>query len=162
MSVTTSPFDAIPEADPAAIETRPKSRHAQQAQTVELMGDSGAKKKRTDLNPVQRRWFEKHGWAYYRAEKANAWGAVNQDMWGCIDYLAVHEQHGFLLVQTCIQDDVAKRERKIQAAAEIQKWLRAGGRVEIHGWHKPQARWEVRRHQLWLECGVWRRSDTAR
>jgi len=109
------------------------------------------KRKKADLNPLQRRWFEAHGWTFARVEHSNAWGGMTVDLWGVGDYLACHPEHGLLLVQTCRYSDSSTRLRKARRCSELQAWLAAGGRFEVHGWDQPGgpgSRWEVRRRRL--------------
>ena len=146
------PFDTTPDAQPGECETRTKSRFAQKY--VDPLGNSGAKPKNVDFNPIQQRWFRANGWTFYRAEKANAWGRVSQDMWTCADYVACHPEHGILLVQTCRKSDMATRLRKAEAVTELRAWLAAGGHYEVHGWEKEGARWQVKRTAVQLIDGA--------
>lgn len=153
-----APFSDTPDADPSKIEVRKPFVRVEKP-TVGLFDDSSKKAKRADLNPVQKRWFERNGWAFYRAEKANAWGSVTQDMWGCADYIACHPQRGFLLVQTTSLSNIATRFRKAEQAPELLVWLAAGGAYEVHGWFKDGARWAVRRVSLLHEAGKFVRQE---
>jgi hypothetical protein len=115
--------------------------------TCELVAKGGLapKPKKTDFNPMQRRWFERHGYTYARVEHANAFGAVNVDLWGFADYLAV-KPGDILLVQVTSMSNAAARERKIRSAPEFAKWIEAGGRVEVHAWKQPGgpgSKWEL-------------------
>lgn len=57
------------------------------------------------------------------------------DLWGAFDVLAVQPRDRvFLLVQVTSAAHVADRLRKVQARPETALWLRAGGKVEVHGW----------------------------
>lgn len=60
---------------------------------------------------------------------------LRADLFGFADVLAVHPRDRlFLLVQTTTTDNLASRVAKVQRRPETALWLRAGGRVELHGW----------------------------
>lgn len=154
--MSLSPFDAIPEADPAEIETRGPRRRPE---TVELLGDSSKKRKAVNLNPFERKWFLRHGWQFALCEYKHHISGKKHDIWTIADWLAAHEEHGVLLVQTTSVDGMRHRLRKSEAAPELRVWLAAGGRFEVHGWEKPAHRWTVRRVALVLtESGVARQA----
>ncbi|HVS37794.1 MAG TPA: hypothetical protein VMS17_19710 [Gemmataceae bacterium] len=88
----------------------------------------------------------------YLAVVAEAWlPGVNRrrDLFGFADVAAVHPHAaGPLLVQTTTADHLAHRRKKVQASPAARLWLRAGGRIELHGWQKRNGRWTVRRVEL--------------
>ncbi len=55
---------------------------------------------------------------------------------------------GPLLVQTTTADHLAARRCKVQASAAARLWLRAGGRIELHGWELRAGRLSCRRVAL--------------
>ena len=69
---------------------------------------------------------------------AEAWvPSVNRrrDLFGFADVAAVHPHlAGPLLVQVTTADDLADRSRMLRATAAARLWIRAGGRIELHGW----------------------------
>ncbi len=72
-----------------------------------------------------------------------------RDLFGFADVAAVHPHlAGPLLVQVTTACHLADRRRKVQASPAARLWLRAGGRVELHGWGRRAGRWTVRRVQL--------------
>lgn len=63
------------------------------------------------------------------------------DLWGCFDVLAVHPRdRTFVVVQVTSAAHVADRLKKVQSRPETLLWLRAGGKVEVHGWAGPRLR----------------------
>jgi hypothetical protein len=138
------PFAGVPDADPAAIETRQGFQRV--GKTVDLIGKP-ARRKKTDLNPMQRRWFEKHGYLYARVDKADAWAGRAKDLWGVFDYIATRaDQVGTLYVQVTDKGDLSKRRRKVMAAEVTPVLLASGNKIQIHGWYQPGGpgtRWEV-------------------
>ena len=83
---------------------------------------------------------------------AEAWlPGVNRrrDLFGFADVAAVHPRlAGPLLVQTTTADHPADRSRKVRASPAARLWVRAGGRMELHGWERRGGSWTVRRVQL--------------
>lgn len=143
--VTADPFDACPDADPQECEVR--TQRWRPKETVGL-GSTKPKRKKTDLNPMEKRWLEAQGYTWARVDRANAWGAVNVDLWGVFDYIAVKpEEPGVLFVQVTELSNLSHRRRKILAAPETAVLLAAGNRVEIHAWSQDGgkgSRWEMR------------------
>ena len=90
---------------------------------------------------------------------AEAWlPRVNRrrDLFGFADVAAVHPRlTGPLLVQVTTADHLAHRRQKVQASPAARLWIRAGGRIELHGWERRAGRWVVRRLQLHGEV-LWR------
>lgn len=143
--LTTDPFAGVPDVDPASIEVRRRAFERPE-KTCGLVGK--AKKRKADLNPLQRRWFEREGWVYARVETANAWGGMTSDLWGFADYLAANpERREILLVQVTTAHNANARIAKAQKAPELGAWLAAGGRFQVHAWSQPGGagtRWEMR------------------
>lgn len=141
----SDPFATIPDADPAAVEVRRRAFQRPE-QTCDLIGKP--KRKKVDLNPQQRRWFEREGYVYARVEAQNAWGGMTSDLWGFADYLACHaERREIVLVQVTTAPNAAARIKKAQRAPELRAWIAAGGRFQVHAWSQPAGpgtRWEVR------------------
>ena len=71
-----------------------------------------------------------------------------RDLFGCIDIVAVHARHGWLLVQTTSGSNVAARLRKCRSALRGHPALRHA-KVEVWGWQKYAKRgWDVRRETV--------------
>jgi hypothetical protein len=133
--MTPDLFSDTPDATAADCDIRRRAFN-RPVETVDLVGKQ--KKKRVDLNPMQRRWFTANGYTFARVETANAWGGMVCDLWGCWDYVAVHpDQPGTLYVQVTTLNHLSHRRRKIQAAPETAILLAAGNRAEIHAWSQP-------------------------
>lgn len=158
--MSADPFAATPDAVACEtpIERRPRRRKA----LIDKLGttEKPAKKKKTDLNPFQRRWFERNGWVAGRVDRANPWGGVTQDFWGVADWLGAHAEHGAMLVQTCHKDSIATRCRKIESVTgmEVVTWC-TKNRFEVHGFYKEGNRWQVKRVQLLWVDGKWIRQE---
>lgn len=147
--MSVDPFAAIPDADPSAVEVRRRAFQRPE-QTCDLVGKP--KRKRTDLNPQQRRWFEREGYTFARVEAQNAWGGMTADLWGVFDYIATRaDQPGILFVQVTDKTHVSQRRRKIQAAEVTPVLLASGNRIQIHAWSQrggPGSRWEVQIEEI--------------
>lgn len=61
---------------------------------------------------------------------------VRRDLYGFIDILAMCPFRGFLGVQTTTAGEVNRRLAKINAEPRAKTFLKAGGRIEVHGWQK--------------------------
>ena len=84
-------------------------------------------------------------------------GGVRKDLFGFGDIFAVKEGD-FLIVQTTAASGQAARRSKIIALPEAGTWLRAGGRIVVHGWrkklHKPGGkamRWHCNEIEVTLD-----------
>lgn len=83
--------------------------------------------------------LRKAGWTVAIVEKFNRFGGafgVRQDLFGFIDILSIREDFGFLGVQTTSDGDVNRRLKKIAAEPRALIFIRAGGRIAVHGWKK--------------------------
>jgi len=121
-------------------------------ETCDLVGKK-PRKKPADLNPLERRWFEEHGWTFERCEHKGAFDGRKHDLWTFGDWLAVRGDET-LIVQTCRKHDMNNRENKARAVPELAAWLSGGGRrFVIHGWHQPGGkgrRWELVEREVLL------------
>lgn len=143
-NAVASPFDEIPEANPADLDIRRRA-FKKPEQACDLIGKP--KRKKVDLNPTERRWLEREGYTFARVETANAWGGMVCDLWGCWDYIAVHPKRtGVLFIQVTTPTNVSARRRKIKNAPETAVLLAAGNRAQIHAWSQadgPGSRWAI-------------------
>jgi hypothetical protein len=139
----SDPFASIPAAQREDCELRTRAF----AKPEERCGFGGkVKRKKVDLNPRQRAWFEKHGWTYERVEHSNAWGGMTKDLWGVGDYLACHPEHGIVLVQVTTGANAAARIKKAQNTPELTAWFASGGKFQVHAWKQvggKGSRWEM-------------------
>ena len=146
----SDPFAEIPAA--TSSECKVVARPARTKVYVDPLGDSSKKRKQTNLNPMQQRWFERHGWQYQKTEWRDP-SFKRHDLWTFGDWIACDEHPGSVIVQTCIRSDMTTRLRKAEAATELRRWLERSNRFEVHGWEKVGRFWQVRRTQVVLRAG---------
>jgi hypothetical protein len=90
-----------------------------------------------------RKW-RKAGYLCAVVEKWNPHVKVRQDLFGCIDVLAVGEG-GTVGIQSTSDSNLSSRVRKIEDMPETVEALRnAGWRILVEGWKKPKHRWVCR------------------
>ena len=88
--------------------------------------------------------WRKAGYLCAVVEKWNPHVKIRQDLFGCIDVLAVGPD-GTIGIQSTSYSNVSARVRKIEDMPETVHALRnAGWRVLVEGWRKPKHRWESR------------------
>lgn len=79
----------------------------------------------------------------YAAEVVERWDAFSRrrhDLFNIIDILAIG--HGeTVAIQVTSRDNMSSRRNKMRASPELREMLRAGWRVELHGYDKPAHRW---------------------
>ncbi len=70
----------------------------------------------------------------------------------CATCKTVWQPGGALLVQTTTTANQAARFKKILASTEARRWLQAGNRISVHGWHKSAKtnRWQVTEREVTL------------
>ena len=91
------------------------------------------------------------GYVAQTVERWNQYARVRQDLFGCIDVLAMHPEHGLLAVQATSATNLSSRMAKCLEEPRCELFLRAGGRFEIWIWSKRGDRgkrklWALRRH----------------
>lgn len=104
------------------------------------------RKKASGPSPTQRslKLLRAEGWRVAIVEHWNVWAHIRQDLFGCIDLLALKDG-STLAVQTTTSDHYAERVKKVQAADAYQDMIDAGWTVVVHGWVKrANGRWECR------------------
>jgi hypothetical protein len=78
-------------------------------------------------------------------ERFIAQAGITQDLYGCIDVVAVKVgEPGVLAVQTTTAEHLAHRLHKAQTRPELRVWLAAQNRFILHGWKNIAGRWRVR------------------
>lgn len=90
------------------------------------------------------------GWTAQVVERWNTFAGIRQDLFRCIDVIAVKAGEGVLGVQATSGSNVSARVAKIQELDEAQAWLEAPARLEVWGWAKQGPRgerkvWTVRK-----------------
>lgn len=107
-------------------------------------------KKKKGKSPTQltlEKWRDR-GYMCAIVEKWNPHARVRQDLFGFVDVLAVGNGET-IGIQTTDYTSVSKRIRKIEDDPETVRELRkAGWRIIIEGWRKPQHRWKCREVEL--------------
>jgi hypothetical protein len=76
-------------------------------------------------------------------EKWNAHAGKRQDLFGFIDILGIHPDREITLgIQCTVQGHMRERFEKIkeECLCPALDWLRAGNRIQIHGWQKMKPR----------------------
>lgn len=85
-------------------------------------------------------------------ERWNPHAKIRQDLFGCIDIVAVVQRDGvprILGIQATTATNMAARMAKARQQPQLSAWLEAGGLFEVWGWSKnPNGRWiaETREH----------------
>lgn len=88
--------------------------------------------------------WKKAGYICAVVEKWNPHAKIRQDLFGCIDVLAVGAD-GTIGIQSTSYSNISARVRKIEDMPEIVAALRAAGwTIIVEGWRKPKNRWECR------------------
>ena len=75
-------------------------------------------------------------------ERWNPHARCRQDLFGCIDILAVGP--GTLAVQTTTGANLSARVKKLRASPAVPILEAAGWRITAHGWVKRKGRWVLR------------------
>lgn len=111
-------------------------------------------------SPTQRTLAEcrKLGWVAQVVEKWNPHARIRQDLFGCIDIVAVTPKDDRMFgrtigIQACAGSSSAARVKKAMAEPRLKAWLDAGNFFEVWAWRKVGPRgkrkvWEVRITQV--------------
>lgn len=121
------------------------------------------------MTPTARTLAEcrKRGWLAQVVEKWNPHARIRQDLFGCIDILAVVPRREFLGlhdewfversrivgIQACAGSSHAARRTKALAEPRLRAWIEAGGRFEVWSWAKQGGRnkrktWTLRTEEV--------------
>jgi hypothetical protein len=99
---------------------------------------------------------EELGWICQVVEKWNQWARVRQDLFGCIDIVAIAGDR-VMGIQACAGagGDHARRRAKALAEPRLRAWLAAGALFEVWSWAKRGPRgkrklWTLRREPMEL------------
>lgn len=88
------------------------------------------------------RHLRAEGWTVEVVERWNPHARIRQDLFGFIDLLAIRGNET-LAVQTTSATNAAARLNKIVAHENARAVLRAGWRIEVHGWKKVRGKWAL-------------------
>lgn len=110
---------------------------------LELEDDASAeqvpptKKRKKSISTGARTLSEcrKRGWIAGTVEKWNPHVKIRQDLFGCIDIVAITPT-GIVAIQTTVGDRHAEHVDKILAEPRAKKWVEAGARFELWSWSK--------------------------
>jgi hypothetical protein len=80
-------------------------------------------------------------------EKWNPHAKIRQDLFGCIDILALDESGRSIWVQTTSASNMAARRTKLKAN-DILPRLAMRGKVLLHGWKKVNGRWLCKEEEI--------------
>ncbi len=81
-------------------------------------------------------------------ERWNPHAGIRQDLFGCIDVLAILNGRT-VAVQATSRSNISARVKKIKANPALPVMASAGWQVVVHGWSKSKAgRWELKEVQL--------------
>lgn len=92
------------------------------------------------------RFLRAAGMTVQVVEKWNPHAKIRQDLFGCIDVVALHHGvPGILGVQATTTANAAARLLKIMAIPAAKLWVECGNRLWVVGWRKLKTRkWEPR------------------
>lgn len=93
--------------------------------------------KRFPANNESKKFLEAAGWTVCVVEQTIPHAFIKRDAFGFGDLLAIHPQHGIMLVQVTAgagRGNGNQRERKLRAEPRHITWLEAGGKIVIHNW----------------------------
>lgn len=114
------------------------------------------------MSPTQRTLAEcrRRGWLAAVVEKWNPHARIRQDLFGCLDVLAIVPGGSltpgyFLGIQACAGSSHAARAAKVKAEPRMLEWKRAGGEVAVWSWSKRGAQgkrktWTLRETEVVL------------
>lgn len=108
-----------------------------QAPALEAELDAPKKKRKKPVSMAAKTLAEcrKRGWTAGVVEKWNSYVKIRQDLFGCIDIVALTPD-GILGIQTTDGTSHAKHVDKILAEPRAKKWVESGGRFELWSWSK--------------------------
>lgn len=95
------------------------------------------------------------GWHVQVVERWNPYARIRQDLFGCIDLIAIAGDK-LIGIQATSGANHAARVTKAAAEPRLRAWLAAGGLFEVWSWSKRARResgknWHVRREELTLK-----------
>jgi hypothetical protein len=101
----------------------------------------------TTLTARSKWQLEGDGYTVAIVEHYNAFTKRKHDLFGCIDILAIGNGET-IAVQVTSKSNMSSRRHKIQDSDAYPEMVRAGWRVQIHGWYKEGNRWQCKVEEL--------------
>ena len=97
------------------------------------------------ITPTQRslKYLREQGYSVWIVEHWNHFARKRQDLFGCIDLLAIGHGHT-LAVQTTSRDNTSTRCKKIVENDYYSEMIRSGWKIHVHGWGKLKDGWQVK------------------
>jgi hypothetical protein len=98
--------------------------------------------------------LRKSGYIADIAEYWNSFSRKRKDLFGFIDIVAVVDSEfpePILAIQATSYGNISARVKKIKGIPAAKRWLQSGGKIEVWGWHKVGARYQVRTRPVTLE-----------
>lgn len=112
------------------------------------------------MSPTQRALAElkKQGVTCQVVEKWNPYAKIRQDLFGCIDIVALMENSIFG-IQVTSGSNHSQRILKIKAEPRLYSWLRHGGRLQVWSYSKKGKKgerklWTLRKEEVTLDSFV--------
>ena len=112
------------------------------------------------MSPTQRTLalLRKYDLTAQVVERWNPHARIRQDLFGCIDIVAVGDGMRVTGIQACAGASVAARLKKAMAEPRLKLWLNSGGTFEVWGWRKvgkagKRKTWAVRKVSVCLVDG---------
>lgn len=100
---------------------------------------------RCDADKLTREYMKKNGYVIDKAESYNAYSRRKKDLFGFIDYVAIHpEKKELLAIQTTSKSNLSTRVKKAEGLDAYWHWLATGNKVVFHGWYKENNRWKLK------------------
>lgn len=79
--------------------------------------------------------FRDIGYEAHKTEHWNSWARIRQDLLGFGDLLVFGFKQ-IILVQVTSQPNMGPRRKKIIESKQAKRWVKAGGRIVLHGWQR--------------------------
>ena len=97
------------------------------------------------LSPTQRslKYLRDQGYSVWIVEHWNSFARIRQDLFGCIDLLAIGNGDS-LAIQTTTASNMSARKHKILENQYYPEMVQSNWKVHLHGWVKVGNRWEVK------------------
>lgn len=99
--------------------------------------------------------LRENGYTAQVVERFNPYARIRIDLFGFIDICAIKDGE-IVGVQTTSASHLSARYKKILEIPEAVIWLKANGRILLHGWGKKGARGK---RKLWQTKEVWMTLD---